>query len=98
MGAGVVCSFQPLEVIAYRESRRSEREFCLPMEVKSRCADARRYVTSTLQSGNKKFRAMSAKTRSEVSEAMLFVLFATLVVLGVVVMVIIMYLLARRRL
>jgi len=41
---------------------------------------------------------MSARTRSEVSEAMPFVLFANLVVLGVVVMVVIMYLLARRRL
>jgi hypothetical protein len=41
---------------------------------------------------------MSARTRSEVSEAMSFVLFAALVVLGVVVMVIMLYLLARHRL
>ena len=74
-------------------------KFCLPIggqaSVRRR---ARRYVTSTLQSGNKKFRAMSARTRREVSEAMSFVLFAALVVLGVVVMVIMLYLLARRRL
>ena len=99
MGAGVVCSFQLLEVMAYRESRRSEREFCLPIggqaSVRRR---ARRHVTSKLQSSNKKFRAMSARTRREVSDAMPFVLFAALVVLGVVVMVIILYLLASRRL
>ena len=41
---------------------------------------------------------MSARTRREVSDAMPFVLFAALVVLGVVVMVIILYLMARRRL
>jgi hypothetical protein len=41
---------------------------------------------------------MSARTRREVSEAMSFVLFAALVVLGVVVMVVMLYLLARRRL
>jgi hypothetical protein len=95
----VVCNFQPLEVIAYRESRWSEREFYLPIggqaSVRRR---ARHYVTSTLQSGNKKIQTMSARTRREVSEAMPFVLFAALVVLGVVMMVIIMYLLARRQL
>jgi hypothetical protein len=41
---------------------------------------------------------MSARARREVSDAMQFVLFAALVVLGVMVMVAIMYLLARRRL
>jgi hypothetical protein len=41
---------------------------------------------------------MSARTRREVSDAMTFVLFAALVVLGVVVMVTIIYLLASRRL
>jgi hypothetical protein len=41
---------------------------------------------------------MSARTRREVSDTMPFVLFAAVVLLGVVVMVAIMYLLARRRL
>jgi hypothetical protein len=41
---------------------------------------------------------MSARTRREVSDAMPFALFAALAVLGVLVMVVILYLLARRRL
>jgi hypothetical protein len=71
--------------------------FAFLLEVKPRCADA---LAALLQARYNRVTKSSEPCPREREERCLmpFVLFAALVVLGVVVMVVMLYLLARRRL